>query len=208
MDKKLIIVSGISVLLIGGAYFFGTTQAKANLNDTIVTIKTAEEKQSALQQDITKAEKTLEDLRIDSDSKRTELAEAKQLIDQKDSLTKKVSTLSTDIDSKKNEVDVLAKDIEGKNKEIEKLEKGIVTLKAEPRDLPAGDFKVGSDIDAGRYKVTPNGGSSGNFFVNDGMDANVILGNDSFSVKEYVVTLSDGDKITQSLPVTFQLISE
>ena len=56
MDKKLIIVSGISVLLIGGAYFFGTTQAKANLNDTIVTIKTAEEKQSALQQDITKAE--------------------------------------------------------------------------------------------------------------------------------------------------------
>ena len=208
MDKKLLVVCGISIALIGGAFFIGSTQAKTTLNDSVVTIKTAEEKKSALLLEIENAEKRLEDLRTDLDTKQEEFDEAKRLISQKDSLTQEITTLDTELTTKKTESDTLSGDIENKNKEIEKLEKGIITLKSEPRNLPAGDFKVGADIDAGRYRVTPNSGVSGNFFVNDGMNANVILGNDSYSVNEYIVTLSEGDRINQTLPVTFELVQD
>ena len=210
MDKKLLVVCGISIALIGGAFFIGSTQAKTTLNDSVVTIKTAEEKKSALLLEIENAEKRLEDLRTDLDTKQEEFDEAKRLISQKDSLTQEITTLDTELTTKKTESDTLSDDIESKNKEIEKLEKGIITLKSEPRNLPAGDFKVGADIDAGRYRVTPSSsaGVSGNFFVNDGMNANVILGNDSYSVNEYIVTLSEGDRINQTLPVTFELVQD
>lgn len=206
MDKRLIILGGISIVLIGGAFFIGSTQAKTTLNDTVVTIKTAEEKKSSLQQDIENAEKTLNDLKKDSEDKRDELAETKQMISQKDSLTKEIDTLSSDIKLKKENITTLDEDIENKNKEVERLEKGIVELKAKPKDLPAGDFSVGVDIDAGRYRVTPRNGSIGSFSVNDGRIASVLLGNDSYSVKEYIVTLLDGDRINQTLPVTFQAV--
>lgn len=92
MDKKLIVLGVVSVVLIGGAYGIGTTQAKTNLNDTVLSIKSAEEKnksleekQQSLEKDIEKTEKSLEGLQSDVDSKKDELAEANEIIDKKES---------------------------------------------------------------------------------------------------------------------------
>ncbi len=206
MDKKIIVGGCVSALFICGAFFIGSYQAKAELNDEIVTIKIAEEKYNNLIKNIETSEKMLESLKLDTDNKRNDLEEAKKLIDQKDSLKKEVSTLTSEIDSKTESVESLTLDINNKNKEIERLQKGIVELKSKPIKLPAGDFTVGVDIDAGRYRVTPSGSNTGNFSVNDGRIAGVMLGNDSYSVKEYIVTVLDGDDITQTLPVIFQAV--
>lgn len=52
--------------------------------------------------------------------------------------------------------------------------------------MPAGNFVVGTDVPAGRYKIEPNGGS-GNYFVNE-YKTNIILGvGDSFQLSEYII---------------------
>ena len=80
MDKKLLMVCGISIALIGGAFFIGSTQAKTTLNDSVVTIKIAEEKYNNLIKNIETSEKMLESLKLDTDNKRNDLEEAKKLI--------------------------------------------------------------------------------------------------------------------------------
>ncbi|MFC6714936.1 hypothetical protein [Branchiibius cervicis] len=65
--------------------------------------------------------------------------------------------------------------------------------------LYAGQFAVGEDIGAGRYKVTPGAGQSGNFFVDGGNYVNEILGgSDGLGVPSVEVDLSEGDVITIS----------
>ena len=80
MDKKLLMVCGISIALIGGAFFIGSTQAKTTLNDSVVTIKIAEEKYNNLIKNIETSEKMLESLKLDTDNKRNDLEEAKNQI--------------------------------------------------------------------------------------------------------------------------------
>ena len=92
------------------------------------------------------------------------------------------------------------------NKELERLTKGVATSKAEPRSIPAGEFEVGKDIDAGRYRITSTNGSNGNFFINNGSDANIIIGNDNFGTPEYIANLDSGDTIEQTVGVTYQLV--
>lgn len=65
--------------------------------------------------------------------------------------------------------------------------------------LFAGRFVVGEDVGAGRYKVTPGAGQSGNFFVDGGSYTNEILGgSDGLGVPSVEVDLSDGDVVTIS----------
>ena len=204
MNKKNIglIVGGIILcgIFIFGSFTIGKSQAQAELDGTMVTIKEAQSKKDSLNTEISKSEDTLADLKKDSDTKRDELeqlsdelSETKKIIETKDSLNDDLSKLENDINDK--------------NKQVEKLENGIIVLKKEPKNLPAGQFTVGNDIDAGRYRVTSNGGS-GNFFINDGMDANVMLGKEDYFVDEYITYLNEGDEIDQSIPVKFELIEE
>lgn len=218
MNKKNIglIVGGIILcgIFIFGSFTIGKSQAQAELDGTMVTIKEAQSKKDSLNTEISKSEDTLADLKKDSDTKRDELeqlsdelSETKKIIETKDSLNDDLSKLENDIKTKKETISDLDSNISDKNKQVEKLENGIIVLKKEPKNLPAGQFTVGNDIDAGRYRVTSNGGS-GNFFINDGMDANVMLGKEDYFVDEYITYLNEGDEIDQSIPVKFELIEE
>lgn len=65
--------------------------------------------------------------------------------------------------------------------------------------LYAGSFKVGEDIGAGKYVVTPGSGESGNFIVNNGTKSNEVLGDaGGFGVPSVTITLSKGDTIKLS----------
>lgn len=218
MNKKNLglIFGGIILIgiLIFASFTLGKSQAQLQLDKTIVGIKEARSKKESVEHDIAKSEETLDSLKKDADTKReeltkldVELTEAKKIIDTKSTLINDMTTLENDIKTKKETISDLDSSINDKNKQIEKLKSGIITLKKEPRDLPAGKFKVGSDIDAGRYKVTPNGGS-GNFFINDGIGANIMLGKGEYFVDEYITTLKEGDDINQSVPVRYELIEE
>ena len=73
MDKKIIVGGCVSALFICGAFFIGSYQAKAELNDEIVTIKIAEEKYNNLIKNIETSEKMLESLKLDTDNKRNKI---------------------------------------------------------------------------------------------------------------------------------------
>ena len=145
---------------------------------------------------------------------KNDLNEAKEVIEQQESLEAVISDLEDTINSHEGRIEELDLEYEGrieeldleieeKKDELASIESGIVTKKAEPVQLPAGYFTVGADIQSGRYKIEPNGGN-GNFFVNDGRKANIILGTgDSFYLSEYIMNLSDGDVIESTLPVRY-----
>ena len=134
----------------------------------------------------------------DTDSKRIDLSELKQGV--------------ADLQAEKKDIEELIASrstingsIVEKNAELEKLTNIIVAKKQEPIQMPAGNFVVGTDVPAGRYKIEPNGGS-GNYFVNE-YKTNIILGvGDSFQLSEYIISLKTGDKIEQGLPVKYTAV--
>lgn len=114
------------------------------------------------------------------------------------------SALDSQFSSEKNEASSLAVAISSKQSELNQLSGKVAAAKGAPKTLPAGDFIVGQDIPAGRYKVT----GSSNFFVHtadgDGK-VNTILGDgsDGLSVTEYVCQLDNGDQIEEHSATTF-----
>ncbi|WP_255437502.1 hypothetical protein [Thalassobacillus sp. CUG 92003] len=101
------------------------------------------------------------------------------------------------------EIDAFDAKIKDKNKKVSKLEKEIDKLtnivlekKEEPKTFSAGQYLVGADFPAGRYKAVPVGEGS-NFVIFNGdsglADVNTILGDGSFGETEYVFWTADGD---------------
>jgi hypothetical protein len=128
------------------------------------------------------------------DSKKKEVSEALALVNKKESLTLEVQKLEGELKSKKDEVTSLNNDIQSKKTELEKLTNIVKTKKEEPKVFSAGQYIVGKDFPAGRYKAVPVGEGS-NFIVFDKNDGtakvNTILG--TFGEPEYVFFCSDGD---------------
>ncbi|MFS7389882.1 hypothetical protein AB6884_10335 [Carnobacterium maltaromaticum] len=158
-------------------------------------------------------------LNKDTDSKRTDLSELKQgvadlqaekkdieeLIASRSTIEGEVAKKEEEKKNKQIELDTVNGSIGEKNAELEKLTNIIVAKKQEPIQMPAGNFVVGTDVPAGRYKIEPNGGS-GNYFVNE-YKTNIILGvGDSFQLSEYIISLKTDDKIEQGLAVKYTAV--
>ncbi|ONK22741.1 hypothetical protein BLX87_15265 [Bacillus sp. VT-16-64] len=179
------------------AHKIGYQNATTLLEDKKLTIEEMENELSEIKKEQKQKSEELEQLK-------DEYQEATALVDQKDELQTNVDQLQVNTKQKSEEVASLDTQIKEKQKELEKLENGVVEKKEEPKTLAAGQFEVGKDIPEGRYKVQPNGGR-GNFFVNDGLKVNVILGHfsDEMYLKEYVISLSEGDIIKSTLPTKY-----
>jgi hypothetical protein len=184
---------------------------KSGYDNASVLLKGKKITVANIDSEILSMEKQLESIKQEHSNKEEELEKVSQeydevtgLIKKKESIVDEISELEGALQEKKEEISSLKKKIADKQKELETLKNGIAAKKAEPRYLPAGVFKVGKDLPEGRYKIQPNG-ANGNFFVNDGMDANVILGvgADSMYLKEYVMELYDGDTIEATLPTKY-----
>lgn len=158
-------------------------------------------------------------LNKDTDSKRIDLSELKQgvadlqsekkdieeLIANRSTIEGEVTKIEEGKKNKQTELDTINGSIGEKNAELEKLTNIIVAKKQEPTQMPAGNFVVGTDVPAGRYKIEPNGGS-GNYFVNE-YKTSIILGvGDSFQLSEYIISLKTGNKIEQGLPVKYTAV--
>lgn len=214
-NKKLGYVLGrivIAIILVSGAYFVGTSTTKTKIEGKSYTL-------NELSSKLVEEKKSIDMLNKDTDSKRTDLSELKQdvadlqsekkdieeLIVNRSTIEEEVAKKEEEKKNKQIELDTVNGSIVEKNAELEKLTYIIVAKKQEPIQMPAGNFVVGTDVPAGRYKIEPNGWS-GNYFVNE-YKTNIILGvGDSFQLSEYIISLKTGDKIEQGLPVKYTAV--
>lgn len=123
--------------------------------------------------------------------------------DKKDAELKEfAASIDTKKDKKEGELKDLENQIKDKKGELASITGAIQEKKDAPIILPAGTFTVGKDLPEGRYKAVPNGGN-GNFFINDGADANIILGKGEYYEPELVFDGYEGDEIKMTTSVKF-----
>ena len=91
------------------------------------------------------------------------------------------------------QITTLNGEIEALRTQIAELQADAIRIAGESRRFPAGFLYIGTDIDAGRYKIY---GGTRNFFVerNNRYVVNIILGG-RLGVDEYIFTFRDGDVI-------------
>ncbi|MBA2175421.1 hypothetical protein H0266_10995 [Halobacillus locisalis] len=209
--------AGICVVVFAVAFFLGSSRMNALLDgellkyDELVVMAEDKDKEilekessvKSLQGEIDGMNEEKGQLNEQIQSKQKDLEEVMALIDSKDQLSEEIAGLEEQRNTNQGELTKLTEQLTVKEKELASVTGKIIELKDKPKVLPAGFFTVGQDIPASRYKVTPNG--SGNFFVNDGMKVNVIIGqDDSFYLSEYVFYAEEGDLIELTTPATFQ----
>ncbi|WP_066190711.1 hypothetical protein [Gracilibacillus timonensis] len=229
-NKKVIILSVIALLCMVGIYVLGNY-----IGDRNATVELEGEKKSReemlsevakMEGQLMVIEDELTEIKKEQETKTTELEalqeeydETQSIIDQKSDLENELTTLNSNKEEIEDNISQLTTelsdtqtDLESKiadaEAQLQKLENGIVAKKAEPKNLPAGFFEVGNDIPEGRYKVQTNGGF-GNFFVNEGSKANILLDTvDDLGVSEYIIKLVEGDDIETTIPTKYTLVEE
>ncbi|WP_445487316.1 hypothetical protein [Niallia sp. 03133] len=193
--KPLWLIVVCVLVLLGIVYFIGHSighsegltdatvkidKQKYNYDKLVAAVKNKQQHLSTINEDISALSKEQEEL---SD----ELSNAKEAISKKVSAENELSTLKSDIDSRRNEITEL-------NDELSSLQGKIKETKEKPIILPAGQFTVGKDIQAGRYKVVA-AGRGGNLFVYDSLGNNlvntIIYSDKSNGETEYVTNLDD-----------------
>lgn len=120
-----------------------------------------------LSRKLVEEKKSLDMLNKDTASKRTDLSELKQgvadlqaekkdveeLIASRSTIEGEVAKKEEEKKNKQIELDTINGSILEKNADLEKLTNIIVTKKQEPIQMLAGNFVVGTDVPAGRYKI-------------------------------------------------------
>jgi peptidoglycan hydrolase CwlO-like protein len=206
-SKKVLFITGIIILLFI-SFGIGSSAAKVTLDEEKVSydelvgkINERKKELSNLHEHHKKQVAQLEEKLTD---KKTQVDEALELVEKRDDIASEISTLTSTITSKKAEITNLDSVIAGKKEELATIEGGIKEKKEAPKVLSAGQFLVGKDIPAGRYKAVANGGS-GNFVVyssSGALSVNTILGG-RIGESEYVFYAQDGDLMELSTSVKF-----
>lgn len=120
------------------------------------------------------------------------------LSDSQKETAKELISLTSSISDLQSEKTGLEADIKDLKADIKDLEADVIEVSGTAKRYPAGYLTAGEDFKIGRYKIY---GGSSNFVVYSSSDAlrvNIILGNDSYSVSEYIYEFSYGDKIRAS----------
>lgn len=105
------------------------------------------------------------------------------------------------IAAKESELEKLDGNISAKQEELEKLDGEVVKAKGNPLSMPSGDYTVGTDIPAGRYRAS----GSSNFVVYSRigrLKVNTILGDSAVGDGDYVCTLETGDSVNTRSKLT------
>ncbi|MDV2886348.1 hypothetical protein RYX45_14250 [Alkalihalophilus pseudofirmus] len=214
LSKKERIIGGSAavVLLLIALLSYGTGHGNAavELSDKKVNLEQMDSELLSVRVQIKEANEELEKVngqladekgKLDNLSQEREKVQA--LISDKESIENEKNDLVKEIGQQEESLASIMQKISDSESKLDQLNKGIVEKQEQPRTLPAGYFTVGVDIEAGRYRIEPSSGS-GNYFVNDGRKANIILGRgDSFYLSEYIIHLSAGDEIEATLPVKY-----
>ncbi|CDQ41908.1 hypothetical protein [Virgibacillus salexigens] len=171
-NKKVWVTLGVLIAIIL-VYSIGNNGAKVALGESKVNHEelTAKIDDSKNQLADIKEEIESQDGRLSE--KKKEVDEVLELVENKERLQKEFEDLENDVSDKKIEVETLATDIENKQNELDDISNVIQEKEEEPIELSAGQYFVGTDIPAGRYRAT-NVGRGSNFFVYD-VDGNVLV---------------------------------
>ncbi|KEK23866.1 hypothetical protein [Bacillus gaemokensis] len=198
--KKLWVSVGIVVGLVA-SFTLGSSGAKVTIGEEKVNynqlVSKIDKKEKELDYTKDKVKKGIADEQKKLDEKKSDVTETLAMVQKKNELSAEIEKLGKDTESKKGEVSKLDGDINGKKAELEKLTEGVKTKQEEPKTLIAGEYIVGKDIPAGRYKATATGRGS-NFFVYDKSGravVNTILGNSSVGRGDYVFFCEAGNII-------------
>ena len=138
----------------------------------------------------------LTDLQQKIDDKNKELSETDT------TLKNEQAKIDAQIAAKQDELNKKQAEVDSKQAELDKLTGEVVKAAGDPITVSAGDYIVGTDFKAGRYKVSGSSNfvvytSSGELYIN------TILGSSSVGRGDYVATLSDKMIVRCSAKTTF-----
>lgn len=126
----------------------------------------------------------------------------KELSETDTTLKNEQAKIDAQISAKQNELNKKQAEVDSKQAELDKLTGEVVKAAGDPITVSAGDYIVGTDFKAGRYKVS----GSSNFVVYTSsreLYINTILGSSSVGRGDYVATLSDKMIVRCSAKTTF-----
>ena len=204
-----------SIVMVVAFYTIGSSTAKGKIDDQSVNYNEIVELISEKESELEEKETDIEELETEIEAKKAEFKEveanlsdknkeyeaALTIIKEKESNQDKIEELENEIGSKQDEIKDLNGQIDDKESELASITGEVKKAEGEPKTLSAGFFTVGVDLPEGRYLVTPN--DNGNFFVNEGMSVNIMIGNGDFYESEYVFTANEGDSIELTTSATF-----
>ena len=206
---QIIILIIISIILVAVSWFIGDQTATTKIENEKVTyediVQKIDDKEEELQRingDVEVAQSNYETVSTDLSKVSDEYKEVQGIIAEKENVIDEKKKVQAELDELKKKGEKLKKSIRDKEAELSSITGKVKEAKGQPKVLSAGKFIVGKDLPAARYKVVPNGGM-GNFFVNQGMDVNIILGSGDFGESEYVFEAFDGDEIELTTSAKF-----
>lgn len=193
-------ITGALVAVVG-AYSIGSSGATTTINKEKVSyeklVSEIESKENELVNAKDKTRKGIASEEQKLKGKEAEVKETLALVEKKNEIHADIEKAGKDVEAKKGEITKLDTDINSKKSELEKLSEGVKAKKEEPRTLIAGEYIVGKDIPAGRYKATPVGRGT-NFFVYNSSgraQVNTILGDGGVGRGDYVFFCDAGNVI-------------
>jgi len=202
-SKKLWIIVGV-IVFVFLSYIMGVMTSDNMTKTENGTYTELVEKNAGLKkeneklvEDIYEKEKLVDKKNDEITYLNNDLTEAREVISDADDKEAQSVKLDSDIDNKKKELDGVKKEVGAKQAELDKITNGIAAKKEAPIVLPAGQYIVGKDVPAGRYKATHVDRGS-NFFVYDSSGSaivNTILGNSAVGSGDYVFFTEEGHVI-------------
>lgn len=113
-----------------------------------------------------------------------------EIVKKQDELNNKTKEFDGKIAEKQDELNKKQAEVDSKQAELDKLSGAVVKAAGNPITVSAGDYIVGTDIKAGRYKVSGSSNfvvytSSGELYIN------TILGDGTVGRGDYTATLSN-----------------
>ncbi|MCD8356288.1 MAG: hypothetical protein LUE11_06925 [Clostridia bacterium] len=200
-SKKKIIVGAIAVVIIAVAlyasYVFGCSAGEQTvINDRVLdSIQEKNDEYKDITAKIDLYEKELE--------KKEDLVEQVNEYDEnKEKYQSELEDLKKQVEEKESDLSTIESDITTKQAELDKLKGEIVKASGDPITVPSGDYTIGTDIQAGRYRISGSSNfvaytSSGRVYIN------TILGDSRVGDGDYIGTLSDGMVVRCSSKTTF-----
>ncbi|MFA2720642.1 hypothetical protein [Bacillus paranthracis] len=195
--KKIAIyvVAGIAVLFIGSA--IGSSGAKATIDKKQVSIADLDKEIKSKEAELNKQkDKNKEVLDI--------IAHKDKLVADTEKAQKQLDDKNKAVSVAQGELDKISAKLKEKEDKLDAVTVGLIKAEGEPKTLGSGEYVVGKDVPAGRYKATPVGQGS-NFVVydRDGIAVvNTILGSsDTGGTGDYTFFCKDGNRIETHAPV-------
>jgi peptidoglycan hydrolase CwlO-like protein len=215
---KILFIIGAFIILFLIAFNMGNSAAMVELEKEKVSYDELVSRIADRELELTSKNKTLDGLEKDLFTKTEELTSAEKQVDEKRDIIEEATAIVNDKENKLNEIKELQSQISSKEAELNQLNSDIKTKETKlasvtgqiqekedaPKTLSAGNFMVGNDLPASRYKAVPAGGS-GNFVVyssGGNLKVNTILGG-KYGEPEYIFYAEEGDMIELSTSAKF-----